>query len=64
MAPAHPGWWFDCVDPSSPMLDLAAQQLESAGRQTVRRCTTALCRAQRPGGLKAYVSAGFSLCAA
>ena len=31
MALAHPGWRFDGVDPSQPMLDLAAQRLESAG---------------------------------
>ena len=31
MARAHPGWRFDGVDPSQPMLDLAAQRLESAG---------------------------------
>jgi len=31
MALAHPGWRFDGVDPSQPMLDLAAQRLGSAG---------------------------------
>lgn len=31
MARAHPGWRFDGVDPSQPMLDLAAQRLQSAG---------------------------------
>ncbi|MES2929118.1 MAG: class I SAM-dependent methyltransferase [Pseudomonadota bacterium] len=31
MALAHPGWRFDGVDPSQPMLDLAAQRLQSAG---------------------------------
>jgi tRNA (cmo5U34)-methyltransferase len=31
MALAHPGWRFDGVDPSQPMLDLAAQRLHSAG---------------------------------
>lgn len=31
MALAHPGWQFDGVDPSQPMLDLAAQRLQSAG---------------------------------
>ena len=31
MALAHPGWHFDGVDPSQPMLDLAAQRLHSAG---------------------------------
>lgn len=31
MAQAHPGWRLDGVDPSQPMLDLAAQRLESAG---------------------------------
>lgn len=31
MALAHPGWSFDGVDPSQPMLDLAAQRLQSAG---------------------------------
>ena len=31
MARAHPGWRFDGVDPSLPMLDLAAQRLQSAG---------------------------------
>jgi tRNA (cmo5U34)-methyltransferase len=31
MARAHPGWRFDGVDPSQPMLDLAAQRLEAAG---------------------------------
>ena len=31
MALAHPGWHFDGVDPSQPMLDLAAQRLQSAG---------------------------------
>ncbi|MFI8618543.1 class I SAM-dependent methyltransferase [Acidovorax sp. NPDC077693] len=30
MARAHPGWRFDGVDPSQPMLDLAAQRLQSA----------------------------------
>ncbi|MFN7156242.1 MAG: class I SAM-dependent methyltransferase [Acidovorax sp.] len=29
MAQAHPGWRLDGVDPSQPMLDLAAQRLES-----------------------------------
>ena len=31
MALAHLGWRFDGVDPSQPMLDLAAQRLQSAG---------------------------------
>lgn len=31
MALVHPGWHFDGVDPSQPMLDLAAQRLQSAG---------------------------------
>lgn len=31
MARAHLGWRFDGVDPSQPMLDLAAQRLQSAG---------------------------------
>lgn len=31
IARAHPGWRFDGVDPSQPMLDLAAQRLQSAG---------------------------------
>ena len=31
MALAHPRWRFDGVDPSQPMLDLAAQRLQSAG---------------------------------
>lgn len=31
MALAHPGWRFDGVDPSQPMLDLAAQRLECVG---------------------------------
>lgn len=31
MARAHPDWRFDGVDPSQPMLDLAAQRLHSAG---------------------------------
>ena len=31
MARSHPGWRFDGVDPSQPMLDLAAQRLQSAG---------------------------------
>ncbi len=31
MARAHPGWRFDGVDPSQPMLDLAARRLQSAG---------------------------------
>lgn len=31
MALAHPGWQLDGVDPSQPMLDLAAQRLQSAG---------------------------------
>ncbi|MCZ8218806.1 MAG: class I SAM-dependent methyltransferase [Acidovorax sp.] len=31
MALAHPGWRFDGVDPSQPMLDLAAQRLQIAG---------------------------------
>lgn len=31
MALAHPSWRFDGVDPSQPMLDLAAQRLQSAG---------------------------------
>ena len=31
MALAHSGWRFDGVDPSQPMLDLAAQRLQSAG---------------------------------
>lgn len=31
MARAHPSWRFDGVDPSQPMLDLAAQRLQSAG---------------------------------
>ncbi|MBY0409661.1 MAG: class I SAM-dependent methyltransferase [Burkholderiaceae bacterium] len=31
MAQAHPGWRFDGVDPSQPMLDLAVQRLQSAG---------------------------------
>lgn len=31
MALAHPGWHFDGVDPSQPMLDLAGQRLQSAG---------------------------------
>lgn len=31
MALAHPGWRFDGVDPSQPMLDLAAQRLQCAG---------------------------------
>ena len=31
MALAHPGWRFDGVDPSQPMLDLAAQRLQGAG---------------------------------
>ena len=31
MARAHSGWRFDGVDPSQPMLDLAAQRLQSAG---------------------------------
>ncbi|MBU0748415.1 MAG: class I SAM-dependent methyltransferase [Gammaproteobacteria bacterium] len=31
MALAHPGWRFDGVDPSQPMLDLAAQRLQRAG---------------------------------
>lgn len=31
MALAHPGWRFDGVDPSQPMLDLAAQRLQSVG---------------------------------
>lgn len=31
MALAHPGWRFDGVDPSQPMLDLAAQRLHTAG---------------------------------
>ena len=31
MALAHPGWHFDGVDPSQPMLDLAAQRLHRAG---------------------------------
>lgn len=30
MARAHPGWRFDGVDPSQPMLALAAQRLQSA----------------------------------
>lgn len=31
IALAPPGWRFDGVDPSQPMLDLAAQRLQSAG---------------------------------
>ncbi len=31
IARAHPGWRFDGVDPSQPMLDLAAQRMQSAG---------------------------------
>ena len=31
MAQSHPGWRFDGVDPSQPMLELAAQRLQSAG---------------------------------
>jgi tRNA (cmo5U34)-methyltransferase len=31
MALAHPGWQLDGVDPSQPMLDLAAKRLQSAG---------------------------------
>ncbi|BEP96729.1 class I SAM-dependent methyltransferase [Acidovorax sp. A79] len=31
MALAHTGWRFDGVDPSQPMLDLAAQRLQGAG---------------------------------
>ena len=31
MARAHPGWRFDGVDPSQPMLDLATHRLQSAG---------------------------------
>lgn len=31
MALAHPDWRFDGVDPSQPMLDLAAQRLQCAG---------------------------------
>ena len=46
MALAHPGWRFDGVDPSQPMLDLAAQRLQW-------RCTTAMCKAHRLGRLMA-----------
>ncbi len=37
MALAHPGWRLDGVDPSQPMLDLAAHRLQSAGVAGDRR---------------------------
>ena len=54
MARAHSGWRFDGVDPSQPMLDLAAQRLQRRACQaTAWRYTKGVCRAHRPGRLMA-----------
>ncbi len=54
MALAHPGWRFDGVDPSQPMLDLAVQRRKALGFQaTAWCCTTATCKAHPPGRLMA-----------
>lgn len=50
MVLAHPCWQFDGVDPSQPMLDLARSGCRAlVCRATAWCCTTAMCRAHRPG---------------